>query len=71
LVIGRLGDQIKLAITEKESCTESDHRIHSVLRRIQNSYTINCRKDSRCVPVILRQKGRLPISSKSGANCDC
>ena len=71
LIIGRLGDQIKLAITETESYAQSDNRIHSVLRKIQNSYTINCRKNARCVPVILRQKGRLPISSESRANCDC
>jgi len=71
LVIGRLGDQIKLAITETESYAQSDNRIHSVLRKIQNSYTINCRKNSRCVPVILCQKGRHTISSESRANCDC
>ncbi len=60
LIMGQLADQIKRAVKEPDDHVWNDGCIQSFLKNIQNDYTIDFRKNSQCVPIVLHHIERIP-----------
>ena len=71
LVIGELAKDLIVALTEANGKSCKNGRVQDFLKQIQNYYTINYRKASCLVPIVLHQNVRGYAKMEKGESCGC
>lgn len=71
LVIGELARDLQVILTEANGNSCKNGCVQSFLKQIQICYTINYRKASCLVPLILHQNVRDYAKSEKGEGCGC
>ena len=71
LVIGELATDLKFALTEANLRSCKNGRLQAFLKQIQNYYTINYRRASCLVPIVLHQNVRGYAKMEKGESCGC